>query len=677
MSNRAESTRFRIPASWLPWFGPLAVFAALSLGGVTTSSIGVDMLRQDSAHPTGTTWGQSQDIRSDEFLTDSPFTLGKITSGREDGTSNPLSMPNDYLHQFPTGPVSAIVFFDGTLSQLGGPWLPDAMVFAAKWWLPTLLLFIGVPAWFHQVTGRRRWGYLASALIFFSPANAWWSGEPVAILGFMFAASALLIAAHNQLERRKRLRAVGLALLSAALMARFPACYPPWAIVLGFPVLAATALFILTRAGGRSAKLQALAFTALSAAALTSLSMLENLEAIRAGLDTVYPGQRRDAPSPMGLTRVFAAAALGGLEGSQHDLAGTNASETSSSFTVLLLATGILIPAGWRWVSGPGRWVLSTVGAAAGFWLLWCTVTLGNKAALASSIPLISLVPAARAAQVIGFLAIVCFCLLLAFWEGPGSRGHALAAGLVVAWLTFYAGSAMRMTDVPLTPGWAIVAGGLVAGACVYALAAYPGAKMPLALTAVAAALLTGFVNPLQVGLADLRGTPAANFMITEGRAARQHRTVWASDARSVDALFLATGTPALSTRQLVGPNRAAWAKLDPALHHINQWNRGGAHIRFDWTDSSKIVWDADTDDPDKIEIAMSPCTLARAIPEFRHVISSDELDGSCLTFRRRLRYSDDRFYVYTITQATPAPRSAESSPGDPEKRHTGTTRRP
>jgi hypothetical protein len=153
---------------------PVLLYLLLVLGGITNSNIGA--LRADPEHPAGIELGQPQKLRGDEFMTQSPLFLGWITTGGQ-GIDNPLNVAPNVLQQLPSGPVSSVTFFDGSIARLG-PWLPDAMLFAGRWWLPTLLLFLGLPAWFRFVTGSRRWGYLAAVLIFFAPASAWWSNWP-------------------------------------------------------------------------------------------------------------------------------------------------------------------------------------------------------------------------------------------------------------------------------------------------------------------------------------------------------------------------------------------------------------------------------------------------------------------------------------------------------------------
>src|SRR6476661_1529559 len=133
--------------SWraYPWqvIIPVAVYVVLVLAGVTQSSIGIQSLREDAAHPNGTMVGEARSIRSDEWLTSTPVAIGVTATGTTQYL-NPLAAPQEFLSALPSGPVSSVVLFDGTALRLG-PWLPDAMLIAARWWLGLLLLVIAAP----------------------------------------------------------------------------------------------------------------------------------------------------------------------------------------------------------------------------------------------------------------------------------------------------------------------------------------------------------------------------------------------------------------------------------------------------------------------------------------------------------------------------------------------------
>jgi hypothetical protein len=634
------SERRRV-APALVWALPCLVYLVLSLAGVTNSHIGA--LRERPHHPTGIELGQPLPIRSDEFMTESPIALGWITSGSR-GLDNPLSVAPNFFHQLPSGPVSGLVFFDGTAAMLG-PWLPDSMLFAARWWLPTLLLLIGLPIWFRQVTGSLRWGYLASVVILFSPANMWWSGRPVNTLGFMFAGCALMLTGLDLLRRRQRLRATAAFIVSGVLMARFPSYYQPFAIILGFPVLLSTLVFLWLRDGDRKDKLIAIIATGATGALLTAGTMLENLTAIKSGLDTVYPGQRVSTGQALTFGKVFGAPVLRPLENVQATMFNTNAPEASSSFIVLFLVAGVLFLArGWR-APKPVLWTFLVWMAFTAIWLSWCTVDFKS---FGSHLPLANLVPSIRAANDVGFLAVIAFFLLMAQWRPEYVRQPIVAlVALMTGGVTVMAGYSWRDNGIPDLGLLGIWVAAAAAAAVVFMILRWPSSWIPWAAVAVSVIALTALVNPIEVGLGDLRGSDTAQKMIDAGRQSRDADELWASDDPTFDALMFATATPALSARQQVGPNDAEWLKLDPGGLHKQIWNRGGTYIRFTWTTDDEIAWSNPT--IDQIVMATSPCTLAEREPRLHYVVSSGPLDASCLRLDRRLQWSGRRHLVYEV----------------------------
>lgn len=625
-----------------PFAVPCLVFFLFAVTGLTTSSIGA--LREDPRHPTGTEIGAPESIRADEFMTESPIGLGWITSGSR-GIDNPLSVPPNFFQQLPSGPISGLVFFDGTVAMLG-PWLPDSMLFAARWWLPTLLLVIGLPLWFRQVTGSLRWGYLAALVVVFSPSNMWWSGRPVNTLGFMFAGCALMLGGHDLLARRRTGQAVAAFVVAAIVMARYPSYYQPFAIILGFPVLLATLVFLFSRAGERRDKVLAVLITGGVGALLTAGTMLENLGAIRSGLHTVYPGQRVSTGEAQSFGKVFGAPVLAGLEGLQDTLTTTNATEVSSSFIVLFLVALLLwLARGWQGDRAVLRVFLVWMAFTA-FWLAWCTV---DFKAVGSHLPLANLVPAIRAANDVGFLAVIAFFLLMAQWRSDRVPRPVLVLAAVVAGaVTWFAGVSWRHNGIPAMSLGGVAVAAVVAAVVVFALLQWPSSWISWTAAALSVASLTALVNPLELGLADLRGSHTAQFMIAAGRDSRDADELWASDDPTFDALMFATATPALSARQQVGPNDREWRKLDPGGAHEDVWNRGGTYIRFTWSADKDIVWSNPT--IDQIVMQTSPCTVAQREPRLRYVVSVRKLQDACLRFSHRLRWSGRPQYVYEVT---------------------------
>lgn len=626
----------------LPLTVPIAAYLLLVLLGVTTSSIGVYWLREDPAHPLGVQLGQSATVRSDEYNTESPLWLGQLALGPHESV-NPLSVSPDFFAQLPDGPVSSVVFFEGTALELG-PWLPDRTLFAAKWWLPALLLAIGMPLWFRQVTGSLRWGYLGALLVIVSPSSMWWSMRPVNTLGFMFAGCALGIYAMRHVDAGRWVRATLAFLGAGILIARFPSYYQPLAIMIGFPVVFATAAWALARPGRWRDNLIGLGALGLSAALWTGALMLENLPAIRAGLDTVYPGTRTSTSESLPFGRVFGATNFGWLESVGSTAVGTNHTEIASSFTVLLVVVAFLVVAQpWRGTreAQAAFWPVFAVGL---FWLSWCTIDWGG---LGAHLPIVNRVPGFRASHGTGFVAIFAFCLFMTQWRKSSRWAVPITAGLATAWVSAYAGASLRASFLPGLTTKMIWFSAAVAALAVFGLVRWPHRWQSLAAAGLAATAMTYGANPVLIGLGDLRDSDAAKMFLEKGEASREDGSLWASNSSYVDALMFATGTPALSSRQQIGPDVDEWERLDPARVHEDAWNRGGTYINFDWTSDPGITWTNPS--PDIVVMHTSPCTVADRIPELQHVVSDKPLTDSCLTPAGQFEWSGVDQYLYAV----------------------------
>lgn len=618
---------------------PLAVYLVLVLFGITTSSIGVSTLRQDPQHPIGIEVMHASSVRSDEYNTESPLWLGRIASGFEE-TGNPLSVSPDFFSQLPDGPVSAVVFFEGSLLSLG-PWLPDAMLFAAKWWLPTLLLGLGVPVWFRRVTGSLRWGYLCALLIFFSPSSAWWSWRPVNTLGFVFAACALGLWSLEEYDRGKRLRGVLGILAAGILLARFPSYYQPLAIIVGFPPVLATVAFLLARRAPWRRKILGVASLGVSGAVWTGALLLEALPALSAGLHTVFPGARSESGAALSIGHVFGATNLAWLEATGTN-ATTNQTEVATSFTVLFVVLAVLVAAQrWRGTrrAAAAFWTVTVMGA---FWLSWCTMSWGH---LGDYLPLIKWVPSGRASNGVGFIAVIAFCMFMTQWRRPARPIVALVAALAAGGVSAYAGSVLQQLYLPNLQTRQVWAAALITAALVALLVWRPERLSTIVVTVVVAAMSVAFANPVLVGLGDLRDSASAKKMLAAGAAARHDGTVWASDSSAVDALFLATGTPALSSRQQIGPNVAEWELLDPGGANSGTWNRAGTYIEFEWTDATTLTIHNPV--ADVVVVTGSPCAVKKDIPALAYVVSHTTLNAPCLTKVDTLQWSGLDYTVY------------------------------
>jgi len=631
----------------LPWHVvvPVLLYVLLSLAGISQSSIGADELRVDPADPSGVMLGEARATRSDEFLTATPLVLGVEATGRTED-HNPLTAPQAYLNLLPTGPATSLLFLDGTAQRLG-PWLPDSVLFSARFWLGTLLLLLAAPAWFRTLTGSRWIGWFAAALILLSPANAWWSGTHGNLLGFTLAGAVALQRTAGHAEAGRWWRAGAWAVAGAVLLVRTPLLYPPWAVVIVPVVLLGTVAALVAASPARRRTLgSVVAVGTLTLVALAAL-YLENRDAIAATTGTVYPGSRVLSGSANALQSLFGATNLGILADGV-EVVGSNASEISSGYAVALVLAVLLLARGVSWRVPGQRWAVVSMLALTGFWTLWSTVDFGT---VGSRIPLVNQVPSARSTQVLGHLGVLLLCLLLPAARTRGAASWSLLAAGTTAGLAAYAGSLLRLQSIPDLSVGAIWLAALGLAATVFVLTYRPRHVAGYLLGGALALSLVWQVNPLIVGLGDLRDTPVAREMLEAGESARADGGVWAADHYSVDALMMATGVPAFSGRQMSGPDEAVWSRLDPGREHEDVWNRGGAYIWFSWSRREQLEWTNPT--PDVIHVAGSPCVVAERLPRLTTIVSKRELDLDCLVPESSFTWGGQERRVYSVERGT------------------------
>jgi hypothetical protein len=549
------------------------VFVVLVLFGITTSSVGISELRQDPGNPLGWQFGKSRPIRSDEIHAFSAIVISILATHGAPSLS-PLAARADLVHRFPTdGFFEQFVFFDSTMLRAAAV-IPEHMLFAAHWWLPSLILLLAMPTWFHQLGRSRRFGWFAAILIVLSPSSAWWSLMPVALIAYTLGGCVLMIAAFQRFQKGQRFAPVAMAVLGGILIAGLPSFYAPWSLLLGLPVLIASTLWILLRGGGWAPRLKAILITGGTAVVFGVGTLLENREGLQALFNTVYPGSRRVESDPQPLGRLLGAPALGPLQYSEP--VGINASELSSSFTVFFVwILIILLAAQWR-LTFRDNIVEWTFGTWSALWIVWITLDLGP---MSQKFPLLNLVTPPRAGQVVGVLAVILLGLLLSRWSPPASWRVPLLAGAACGLATGYAASLLMASDLPALSPLLILLVSAAVGVAVAAVTKYPQRLWPLALCVVLAALPMGRANPVLAGLGDLRASDTAKTVAAQAPAARSEGKLWAADTPSLNTLLLTNGMPP-SRASALGPGRGGVAEAGPRVRLRQQVEpRGRLHL--------------------------------------------------------------------------------------------------
>lgn len=620
----------------------LAAFSLLVLFGITTSSIGIADLRQDPAHPLGWQWGQPRSIRSDEIHAFSAIVISILATHGAPSLS-PLAARSDLVHRFPTdGFFETFVFFDSTMLRAAAV-VPEEMLFAAHWWLPSLILLLSMPTWFHQIGGARRYGWFAAVLILLSPSNAWWSMMPVDLIAYTLAGCTLMISAYRRFSKGEQLLPWLFAGAGGILIAGLPTFYAPWSLMLGLPILVGSTLWVMLRNGPLAPRVKAVAVTGLTAVIFGLGTLWENREGLQALMETVYPGARRMAAEPQPLGRVLGAPALGPLQFDEPS--GINASELSSSFTVFFIwIFVILIAVRWK-ASVREHVVLWTIGGWSLLWLLWISLDLGEGS---HSVPLLNLVTPPRAAQVIGVLAIVLLGLVLSSWKDPRSWRIPVLAGAACGLATSYAASLLKASDLPGISTELVILSGALLGAAVAIATRYPGRTWPLVLCAALAVLPVLRVNPFIAGLGDLRDSETARTVAAEAPALRTDGKLWAADTPALNTLLLANGVPSLSGLQRSGPVASEWERLDPTDAEAHKWNRGGGYVFFAWTPGKALSME--TNEFDAVGVSIDPCELRRKWQNLDRIVASQPLESDCLSLDKELQWQGKPAYLYAFS---------------------------
>lgn len=620
----------------------ITVFLLLVVTGTTTSSIGVSSMRSDPAHPNGTTIGTPEPTRSDEWLAQTPMDLGVLAVGRLDSTS-PLANKPDVVYQLPSGGIAeSIVFFDGSALRLGRI-LSDEWLFAAYWWLPALLLVLALPAWLRRLGVSNNLAWLATGLTLIAPASAWWSLFPVRIMGFAVAGAYLMMLATDRLSARRPVIAGIQIVLATVLLARMPSFYAPWSITLAVPIVVTTVVWLLWERAGRRAALVVCACTAVLSLGLFGVVVIENWPTFISEFQTVYPGTRRATSEAQSPGRLFGAPVLGYLQ-TKPTVVATNFSETSSSFTFFALWALVLAIAhparGW----GRRRVATLLLGASTCLWLVWSMVDLGS---LGRHIPLVNFVEPDRAAQTVGYTAVLVLVLVLSRLNAAVPVRLAVMVGAVCALATAYGGSSLQR-NLPTLGATFIVGTSAAVGIVVFLITRFRNRWWPVLIALACASACVVVVNPIQVGLGDLRHTPVADMMMRYGDQARQDESYWATDSLITDGLLIAEGVPMFSGRQITGPIRSEWSKLDPTGKYEQSWNRGSSYLEVIWSQdpTPKIT----NPGVDQIVLTADPCTLSSRGFVLKHIVSTAQLPNSCLTSMGTFQWGGSQRYMYAVS---------------------------
>jgi hypothetical protein len=634
---------------WIP-ISIVAFFIAISLLGVTNSSIGVEALSSGPSTTDGVVLGAPRTIRSDEWLRSSPWRAGTTIRSSEhfrtplaEDPSLATATPNDGLAEY-------IVFLDATAVGLLRPVLPDTMLFALYWWLPLIIVLLAMPKWLQILGVRSEVSWLATILVVLSPSVAWWSIWPMHPLAWSLLASLMLMRAVDLVRRRHLfdLRTLLLAIVSGLLLARTAFSYFPWAFPIGVAVLAPTLAFLVRRDRIGARMLVIGAAVGVGILAMGAV-VLENWAAASALAGTVYPGARVGTGSALNPGIVFGAQHLGLLK-DNPPIATLNQSEISTAYSILIVPSVILL------VALPGRaWKYARTWATAGalvavllVFLTWISTDVPNT--IGHHLPGLNRVPPMRLSQIVGIPVVFVFALALDRFQrfkdkDQSQTASIIAAGTLTLLASAWAGSMLRSGELPSLRVGSIWFASIFLAVGVVAVMRNSVpilSSLPLVMGAVAVVLLT---NPVMVGFGGLRSGEAVDLVVFHSRD-HDGSSRWTSDHFGSDAILMANAIPSLSGQQWIGPSEDAWLVLDPQKGYNEVWNRAASFVA--------IVPAPGINEPeivllqqDVILVRIDPCDAALSTFRVDHMISSQPVSSPCLTNVGEYSLGDVRQFVY------------------------------
>jgi len=638
------------PRAWRSWrvFGgwadrlevllPLLAYAAVVLGSLTTSSLG--LLSVDGATPSVAQWGDSQPIRSDEWLTQAPIDLSVLASGTS--TAPALSQDPDLIYQISSGQVvESVLFHEGNFLRLG-EWLPDEMLFAAFRAWPWLLLVLTLPPLLRRMGATRPMSWLGLVFVFLAPASLWWSFMPVRIMAFAAAGSYVLWLARDRMVAGKRATALLQAAVAGVLLARLVTYYVPWSLTLGVPIVIATGVYLVVDRTTRRQALLTIGSGAVVSVAVLAGTLVENAAALSAELNTVYPGLRRVTGETQTAAQLLGGPGLFEME-SVGAPAILNQSEISSGFLVCALWAGVIWRRAWAGATSAQRGVIVTFAAATGLWSAWAMFAWGS---LGEHLPLLSSVLPVRAAQTVGFPAALLLVLLASRLTGTTARLATWAAAVCGIATAYGVGDLRRV--MPAMPVWQVWVAVLGVVAVVYVVTRWPARSWPVGATLALCLLAGADTNPIAHGVGDLRSSPAAG--AARGLAARagEEGVAVAANTPAGNALLVANGAPMLTGYQVTGPIESQWREVDPDGTYEEQWNRGASYLLL-VADGPKGTPTVEATAPDVIVVHADPCWLAESDLDVGYLVSTIELAGRCVAPVRTFTWNGGPQYVYAL----------------------------
>lgn len=586
--------------------------------------------------------GKDQAIRSDEYLRLTPIAFG-IKSNLALNGQTVLS------ESFSIEPTS--VFLLANLDKIFLSYLPQSNYFAALWWTPFLLVWIFLSQLLSYFKVPDSMNMAATVLMISSPGVAWWSFIMLDIIG-RYSLVLCLIFTTTFLRRNSLLDWIR-SVLAALILASLIFIYQPWVICVGLIMYAPVLLF---KANEKLHKAIAIKTTLLFTF-FFFWNLFQNFDFYLKQSATIYPGMRTASGGVPNLIEWFSTGTLGTSLWHPQILNGSNQSELSIGFGILLIPfLYYFVQNNWKHRSYA---TISSIGLLV--LVFWSAVPFP---------PLefnpLRLVPASRAAA--AWTILLPFCLVLIWSETRSEKFEkkpinpkktrtfltqrldqkSLIASLITLVLlsqgVLYLKSIMGSISVP-----AMFFFGSVTVLGIYKMFGdRQSQKMhSLVVFSLMSIMISAPVNPLVIGAKAYFDIDISN----DGTIDRG--SIWVSDDIRMDARLIAQGYASITGQQMYAPNREKWKLLDPEGKYENAWNRGASYVTVNWGPPGSQISISNTAN-DSILIIADPCSPEFSLLEVSNIATTRSLeDYSCITeIRLRGENTGDegKFWLYEIS---------------------------
>jgi len=599
--------------------------------------------------------GHPQPVRSDEWNVGTVWTIAQVEQGLPDRTQT-----------FPGGMDAALPYdlprLDWSIAfrphQVGFLFLDVDHATAWRWWSLGLTLMAAAYVLLLTVMPRRPVVAAALSIGFFSsPFFQWWY-QSTTFWPVVWGLVVMAALAWSVKSRRRLSSWVWAPLVAYFTIVMAMGIYAPFIIPVALVVLAfGVGLVVERMRRGQSIRDVLLRVVPVFAggilgAGVTGAWLLAKADTVAGFLGTVYPGARTSgtggSDGPLSAARTIGSSFTDSLKDSGGFL-GVNSSEAS---TFLLTGAFLLPVAVWAVLRErrAGRALPWTVIGVVAVLVVFAAYTLVPGWDTAAHLLLLDRTTPERARIGVGLASFVLLALLIRYLDDSDGRPRRL---LAIACATVFALSQAALAASVLVvlgpdelwgaaPLWWFYA--LLSAAAIYLFARRHMVAGTAAFLIVSATSAIG-VNPVYLGVFDLRDTPAAQAVMAIDDS--EGGTWLGVGGLIVPATLVESGVEAFNGTQ-GSPSLEMWEQIDPSGQYEYQWNRIGG-VRWMAGIGEPVV---SNPYPDQIESTFDACSVF-AQEHVDHVLSSEPLVSPCLVAQEHFDDAATPLAIYSVVAPT------------------------